>query len=174
MVLLIIIPMKNCYFIGNISPTFSDEPIYIYINIYNWLVVYLPLWKMMEFMKFHPPLFLKGQWPTMAASPPSFEASRHRLPGRLQQVRRNQLPQHPADLTQLGQAQLPAAGLEPETPGTPGPLAPDEKNAMDFREKCQGEHCCSMFQNILRTNLWNNGTNNMWPIVTMFSTYLRT
>ena len=27
MVLLIIIPMKNCYFIGNINPTFSDKPI---------------------------------------------------------------------------------------------------------------------------------------------------
>ena len=26
MVLLIIIPMKNCYFIGNINPTFSDKP----------------------------------------------------------------------------------------------------------------------------------------------------
>ena len=28
MVLLIIIPMKNGYFIGNINPTFSDKPIY--------------------------------------------------------------------------------------------------------------------------------------------------
>ena len=28
MVLLIIIPMKNCYFIGNMNPTFSDKPIY--------------------------------------------------------------------------------------------------------------------------------------------------
>ena len=27
MVLLIIIPMKNCYFIGKINPTFSDKPI---------------------------------------------------------------------------------------------------------------------------------------------------
>ena len=27
MVLLIIIPMKNGYFIGNINPTFSDKPI---------------------------------------------------------------------------------------------------------------------------------------------------
>ena len=27
MVLLIIIPMKNCYFIGNINPTVSDKPI---------------------------------------------------------------------------------------------------------------------------------------------------
>ena len=55
----------------------------------------------------------------MAASPP--HPSRHRLPGRLQQVRGNQLPQHPADLTQLGQAQLPAAGLEPGTrPWRPG------------------------------------------------------
>ena len=29
MVLLIIIPMKNGYFIGNINPTFSDKPILI-------------------------------------------------------------------------------------------------------------------------------------------------
>ena len=28
MVLLIIIPMKNGYFIGNINPTFSDKPIF--------------------------------------------------------------------------------------------------------------------------------------------------
>ena len=27
MVLLIIVPMKNGYFIGNINPTFSDKPI---------------------------------------------------------------------------------------------------------------------------------------------------
>ena len=27
MVFMIIIPMKNCYFIGNINPTFSDKPI---------------------------------------------------------------------------------------------------------------------------------------------------
>ena len=31
MVLLIIIPFLNGYFIGNINPTFSDTPIYIYI-----------------------------------------------------------------------------------------------------------------------------------------------
>ena len=29
MVLLIIIPMKNGYFIGNINPTFSDKPMWI-------------------------------------------------------------------------------------------------------------------------------------------------
>ena len=35
MVLLIIIPMKNGYFIGNINPTFSEKPIYSpYISIY--------------------------------------------------------------------------------------------------------------------------------------------
>ena len=28
MVLLIIIPMKNGYFIGNINPTFSDKPMF--------------------------------------------------------------------------------------------------------------------------------------------------
>ena len=28
MVLLIIIPMKNGYFIGNINPTFSDKPVW--------------------------------------------------------------------------------------------------------------------------------------------------
>ena len=31
LVLLIIIPFLNGYFIGNINPTFSDKPIYIYI-----------------------------------------------------------------------------------------------------------------------------------------------
>ena len=31
MVLLIIIPMKNGYFIGNINPTFSDKPIWFHM-----------------------------------------------------------------------------------------------------------------------------------------------
>ena len=38
MVLLIIIPMKNGYFIGKINPTFSDKPIFVgprNINRYN-------------------------------------------------------------------------------------------------------------------------------------------
>ena len=33
MVLLIIIPMKNGYFIGKINPTFSDKPKYSYYNV---------------------------------------------------------------------------------------------------------------------------------------------
>ena len=33
MVLLIIIPMKNGYFIGNISPTFSDKPTWGYMGL---------------------------------------------------------------------------------------------------------------------------------------------
>ena len=37
MVLLIIIPFLNGYFIGNINPTFSDKPIYIYIIIYLYV-----------------------------------------------------------------------------------------------------------------------------------------
>ena len=32
MVLLIIIPMKNGYFIGNINPTFSDKPKYLFVD----------------------------------------------------------------------------------------------------------------------------------------------
>ena len=40
MVLLIIIPMKNGYFIGNINPTFSDKPIYVHympiVTIFQW------------------------------------------------------------------------------------------------------------------------------------------
>ena len=35
MVLLIIIPMKNGYFIGNINPTFSDKPILHVLNLYQ-------------------------------------------------------------------------------------------------------------------------------------------
>ena len=33
MVLLIIIPMKNGYFIGNINPTFSDKPTWEWVNV---------------------------------------------------------------------------------------------------------------------------------------------
>ena len=40
MVLLIIIPMKNGYFIGNINPTFSDKPIYIYIPLIGYIPNY--------------------------------------------------------------------------------------------------------------------------------------
>ena len=32
MVLLILIPMKNCYFIGKINPTFSDKPRWEFLN----------------------------------------------------------------------------------------------------------------------------------------------
>ena len=35
MVLLIIIPFLNGYFIGNINPTFSDKPISFYIILYH-------------------------------------------------------------------------------------------------------------------------------------------
>ena len=35
MVLLIIIPFLNGYFIGNINPTFSDKPIYEYTPLLN-------------------------------------------------------------------------------------------------------------------------------------------
>ena len=37
MVLLIIIPMKNGYFIGNINPTFSDKPILFYYVLLTFL-----------------------------------------------------------------------------------------------------------------------------------------
>ena len=38
MVLLIIIPMKNCYFIGKINPTFSDKASWIFAgNLGHWL-----------------------------------------------------------------------------------------------------------------------------------------
>ena len=37
MVLLIIIPMKNGYFIGNINPTFSDKPMFLLLLVPNLL-----------------------------------------------------------------------------------------------------------------------------------------
>ena len=37
MVLLIIIPMKNGYFIGNINPTFSDKPILDHFGVSEFL-----------------------------------------------------------------------------------------------------------------------------------------
>ena len=44
MVLLIIIPMKNGYFIGNINPTFSDKPISNYIRLWMFSVLFNKLW----------------------------------------------------------------------------------------------------------------------------------
>ena len=40
--LLIIIPMKNGYFIGNINPTFSDKPIFSSFQLQFWTLESLP------------------------------------------------------------------------------------------------------------------------------------